>query len=142
MSPAAGRAGKRGRRSGLCPDAPGRPGREAARPGGAREPESNGLGLSPRLHRLQRLRAPFPPRIELVRGVSVLPGLLRLVLLSVEPECPAQLVVRLDEIRSERDGFLEERLRVLEHVALEVHQSKIRSEEHTSELQSPMYLVC
>src|SRR5438874_3709273 len=31
----------------------------------------------------------------------------------------------LDEIRSERDGFLEERLRVLEHVALEVHQSKI-----------------
>src|SRR5437762_7967462 len=39
-------------------------------------------------------------------------------------------------------GFWRNRLRTKEPFQIRNSQSAIRSEEHTSELQSPMYLVC
>src|SRR5665213_2981140 len=65
------------------------------------------------------------PRIELVGREPVTPHLLRLFALAIEPERAAQLVVRLDEIRPERERLPEECLRVLVHLALAVHESEI-----------------
>src|SRR3954470_15621675 len=83
------------------------------------------LRLSSRFDRHQDLGAPFPPRIELVGGVTSLPRLERLVALAIEPIGAPKLVIRLDQVRAQRNGLLEERLRVLEHVPLEIHQSEI-----------------
>ena len=97
-------------------------------PSTARPPATRRIAVpcrrASRLDRRQHLRAALAPRIELVRRAR-LPRLDRLVALAVEPVRAPELVVRLDQIRAERERLLEEGLRVLEHVPLEVHQSKI-----------------
>src|SRR5262245_57605405 len=68
---------------------------------------------------LEGLAALLAPRIELVGFEPGVPRLLRALLVAPEPARAPELVVRLDEIRSELEGLLEERLRVLVHVALQ-----------------------
>src|SRR6185295_14509848 len=53
------------------------------------------------------------------------PGLHRLVTLTIEPIRTAELVVRLDQIWTEGNGLLQERLRVLEHVTFEIDEPQI-----------------
>src|SRR6478672_11190410 len=83
------------------------------------------LGFSSLLHRREDIGASLSPWIELVRGEAAPPCLDRLVPLTVEPQCAPQLEVRFDQAGPQRDGLPKECLRVLEHVALEVHESEI-----------------
>src|SRR2546426_8819317 len=57
--------------------------------------------------------------------ISLLPGVLGLVLGAGEPVGAPQLVVRLDQVRPELEGFLEEGLGVLVHLALQVDEAEI-----------------
>src|SRR5436190_21725951 len=90
-------------------------------------PPASRLRFSPLLYRLRRLGAALSPRIELVRGIAVLPRLPRFVLLPVEPVRASQLAVRFYEIRAERQRLLEEGLGILEHVPLEVHEPEVEA---------------
>ena len=74
--------------------------------------------LSTSAHRL-------PHGLNLFAAYACLPRLHRFVALAVEPIRPTELVMRLDQIRAERERLLKEGLRVLEHVALEVHEPQI-----------------
>src|SRR4029077_1409309 len=73
----------------------------------------------------QRVLTLLPPGIELVRLEPVVPRALRSVLVTAEPVRAAQLVVGLDQVRPELEGFLEERLSVFVHLALQVDQPEI-----------------
>src|SRR5690348_2056301 len=87
-----------------------------------------GLGARRRLP-LTRLRqcllALLAPRIELVRLEPRFPGLLPLFLIACEPVRAPQLVVGLDQIRPELERLLEERLGILVHLALQIHEAQI-----------------
>src|SRR5690349_13610813 len=87
--------------------------------------ERPALRFAALLHRRENLGAALSPWIELVRREAVLPRFRCLVALPVETERSPQLEVRLDQPGAERDRLPEERLCILEHVALEVHQAKI-----------------
>src|SRR5437773_1055151 len=73
----------------------------------------------------QRVLTLLAPGIELVRLEALLPGVLGLVLGAGEPVGAPQLVVRLDQVRPELEGFLEEGLGVLVHLALQVDEAEI-----------------
>src|SRR5690348_11732289 len=74
---------------------------------------------------LEHLAATLAPWIELVGGQSGAPRLERVVALVVEPEDATQLVVGLDEVRAERQRLAKERLGVLVHLSLRIHQTEI-----------------
>src|SRR5256886_2106684 len=73
----------------------------------------------------QRVLTLLAPGIELVRLEALLPGVLGLVLGAGEPVGAPQLVVRLDQVRPELEGFLEEGLGILVHLALQVDEAEI-----------------
>src|SRR5512135_1191545 len=70
------------------------------------------------------LTAPAPG-VELVRLEALAPGAARLVAVPGEPLRPSQLEVRLDQVGSELEGLLEERLGVLVHLAAEVDEAQV-----------------
>src|SRR5215217_1884345 len=74
---------------------------------------------------LQHSGAALPPWIELVRLRPLAPRVTGASGVTSEPSSPAELVVRLHEIRPQGNGLLEEYLRVVEHLALEVEQSEV-----------------
>src|SRR3972149_6132630 len=84
--------------------------RGADRPRGA--PDSSSPP-PPRLHPLQPLRAALSPWVELVGREPLAPRVHRLVALLVEPVRAPQLVVRLQQVRPERQRLEKEVLRVL-----------------------------
>src|SRR6185312_11613700 len=65
------------------------------------------------------------PGIEFVHACAAFPYCHRARTLAREPQSVPQLEVRLHEIRPERDGSLEEDLRVLVHFALGVNEPQI-----------------
>src|SRR6476659_10296245 len=69
--------------------------------------------------------AALSPWIELVRRRTGAPSLLRVVLLASQPVRATEPEVRLDEIRAQRQALAKEGLRVVVHLALEVHQSQV-----------------
>src|SRR5204863_5171508 len=80
------------------------------------------LALSDKLQHFLTLPA---PGIELVGLESILPRAFGLVLIAGVPVRAPQLVIRLDQVRPQLERFLEEGLRVLIHLALQVHESEI-----------------
>src|SRR5688500_8799055 len=74
---------------------------------------------------LEHLSAALPPWIELVRAMPIAPRIHRRLLLPIEPERAAELEVRLDEIRTDLQRLLEEGLRILVHLALEIHETEV-----------------
>src|SRR5688572_16999249 len=81
--------------------------------------------LLPPCHKVEHLLTALPPRFELVRLVSVAPRLLGSVRVAREPLGPAQLVPRFDHVRPELQRLLEEDLRILEHLPLEVDEAQV-----------------
>src|SRR4051812_32290608 len=88
-------------------------------------PHAHRPRLPPPPHHLQHFRAPLAPWIELVLREPALPCVDGLGVLPIEPQRAPQLVICLDQIWAERDRLLEERLRILEHVTLEIHETQI-----------------
>src|SRR5262245_58633379 len=76
--------------------------------------------------KLQHFLTLLAPGIELVGLETVLPRGPGLVLIAAEPLRAPQLVIRLDQVGPELDRLLEERLRVLVHLALQVHEPEIK----------------
>src|SRR5918999_6376830 len=74
---------------------------------------------------VEHFLATLGPGIELVGLVSVAPRAARALLVAREPLRAAHVVVGLDQVRTQGQGLPKEDLRVLVHLALEVHQSKI-----------------
>src|SRR2546427_1712697 len=73
----------------------------------------------------QRVLTLLAPGVELVRLESLFPRLLRPILIARKPVGASQLVVGLDQVRAQLEGLLEKRLRVLEHLALQVDEPKV-----------------
>src|SRR5262245_60126674 len=76
--------------------------------------------------KLQHFLALLAPGIELVGLETVLPRGLGLVLIATEPVRAPQLVIRLDQIRTQRERLLEKRFGILIHLALQVHEPEIK----------------
>src|SRR5207245_4945459 len=98
------------------------------RPRGPARTERGALGARrlPSLeHELQGVLTLLAPGVELVRLEPLFPDLLRLGRFAPEPVGPAQLVVGLDEVGAELERLLEEGLRVLVHLALQVDEAEV-----------------
>src|SRR6266576_2660139 len=122
LRPQPGRARRRGPVVTARPP-PSRP--RAVRSAAAARPDLGARRLLSLEREGQRVLTLLAPGIELVRLEALLPGVLGLVLGAGEPVGAPQLVVRLDQVRPELEGFLEEGLGVLVHLALQVDEAEI-----------------
>src|SRR6266699_3199204 len=127
LRPQPGRARRRGpvvtARPPPSHDPPSRP--RAVRSAAAATPDLGARRLLSLEREGQRVLTLLAPGIELVRFEARFPGVLGLVLGAGVPVGAPQLVVRLDQVRPELEGFLEEGLGVLVHLALQVDQPEI-----------------
>src|SRR6266699_3605723 len=127
LRPQPGRARRRGpvvtARPPPSHDPPSRP--RAVRSAAAATPDLGARRLLSLEREGQRVLTLLAPGIELVRLEALLPGVLGLVLGAAEPVGAPQLVVRLDQVRPELEGFLEEGLGILVHLALQVDEAEI-----------------
>src|SRR6266576_2654573 len=122
LRPQPGRARRRGPVVTARPP-PSRP--RAVRSAAAARPDLGARRLLSLEREGQRVLTLLAPGIELVRLEALLPGVLGLVLGAGEPVGAPQLVVRLDQVRPELEGFLEEGLGILVHLALQVGEAEI-----------------
>src|SRR6266699_89760 len=127
LRPQPGRARRRGpvvtARPPPSHDPPSRP--RAARSAAAARRGLGARRLLPLECEGQRVLTLLAPGIELIGLEAVFPDSLRLILVAGEPIGAPQLVVGLDQVRPELEGFLEEGLGVLVHLALQVDQPEI-----------------
>src|SRR6266702_978805 len=127
LRPQPGRARRRGpvvtARPPPSHDPPSRP--RAVRSAAAATPDLGARRLLSLEREGQSVLTLLAPGIELVRFEARFPGVLGLVLGAGVPVGAPQLVVRLDQVRPELEGFLEEGLGVLVHLALQVDEAEI-----------------
>src|SRR5687768_14068432 len=92
----------------------------------AHPPDSRrSVRLAARLYPREHLGTTLSPWIELVRRRTRAPSLARRIRLAGEPVGASQLVRRLEKVRAEREALSKECLRVLVHLALEIHEPEI-----------------
>src|SRR2546422_7602665 len=123
------RAPRRGRPAAATPPPSPGPRSPPRAPGGPPAPPARGgLGARPLLSlkgERERLLTLLAPGVELVGLEALLPRRLGLRRVAGEPVGPAQLVVGLDQVGPELERLLEEGLRVLVHLALQVHEPEV-----------------